>query len=68
MCVYKHRFVGGRAVASGTNGCGWRMTLAGVTTEFDLAPNSEPSGICAGPDSNLWFLEAKADKVGMIVP
>ena len=30
--------------------------------------NSNPSGLVAGPDGNLWFTEAYADKIGMINP
>jgi streptogramin lyase len=29
---------------------------------------SAPSGIVAGPDGNIWFTEANADKIGQITP
>ena len=29
---------------------------------------SSPQGICAGPDGNVWFVEASADKIGKITP
>jgi streptogramin lyase len=29
---------------------------------------SHPQGICAGPDGNVWFVEAQADKIGKITP
>jgi streptogramin lyase len=31
-----------------------------------LTPNSGPEGITAGPDGNLWFVEAAASKIGKI--
>jgi streptogramin lyase len=30
--------------------------------------NSEPQGITAGPDGNLWFTESASNKIGMINP
>src|SRR5262245_35847342 len=32
------------------------------------SPSSAPSGIVDGPDGNLWFTEANADKIGRITP
>ena len=38
-------------------------------TEFAIpTANSDPSGITAGPDGNLWFTEADAGKIGEINP
>lgn len=56
--------------------------LTGATSNsFDLRPapgsavvfdvptaNSLPSGICAGPDGNLWFTESAGFQVGRITP
>ncbi len=42
---------------------------AGVITEFPLStPQSQPFGITAGPDGNLWFAEADSNKIGRISP
>jgi streptogramin lyase/plastocyanin len=36
---------------------------------FDLpTPGAAPTAITAGPDGNLWFTEANADKIGRITP
>jgi streptogramin lyase len=46
-----------------------RITTSGVVTEFPIAtPNSTPSGIARGSDSNLWFTENLANKVARITP
>ena len=40
-----------------------------VVTEFPvITSNSQPSGITAGPDGNLWFTEAAAGTIGRITP
>jgi streptogramin lyase len=42
---------------------------SGTLKEFPIpTPLSGPVGITAGPDGNLWFVEAKANKVGKITP
>lgn len=35
-------------------------------TEFSagITPGSDPRGITAGPDGNLWFTEPSGDRVG----
>ncbi|MGH2892691.1 MAG: virginiamycin B lyase family protein [Solirubrobacteraceae bacterium] len=41
----------------------------GQITEFATATaNAGPEGIAAGPDGNLWFPEAGADKIGEVNP
>jgi streptogramin lyase len=40
---------------------------AGTITEFPIpTANSQPRGITAGPDGNLWFTESSGDKIGRI--
>ena len=39
---------------------------AGTVTEFPLTLPSEPFGITAGPDGNVWFTEAFGNKIGRI--
>jgi streptogramin lyase len=39
-----------------------------VTEFFILTVNSEPLGIAAGPDGNLWFTEFAGAKVGRVTP
>ena len=38
-----------------------------VASEFSASPNSDPLGITAGPDGNLWYIEQDW-KVGRITP
>lgn len=38
-----------------------------VVSEFSASPNSDPLGITAGPDGNLWYIEQDR-KVGRITP
>jgi streptogramin lyase len=41
----------------------------GSATEFTIpTANSQPYGITAGPDGNLWFTEGNSSKVGKITP
>jgi hypothetical protein len=41
----------------------------GTITECDLpTANSYPYEITAGPDGNIWFAEAGANKIGRITP
>jgi len=37
-------------------------------TEFSagVTPSSEPKGIAAGPDGNLWFTEGATSRIGRI--
>lgn len=41
---------------------------AGAVTEFSagISPGSTPSGIAAGPDGNLWFVEVTGNRIGRI--
>src|SRR5262249_5947220 len=48
-----------------------RQLLSGnpAIREFGIpTPSSDPSAITAGPDGNLWFTEAAANKIGRITP
>ena len=47
-----------------------RITPSGTVTEFAgrLALATQIAGITAGPDGNVWFTEAAADKIGRITP
>src|SRR5258706_11292943 len=39
----------------------------GTITEFPVpTSSSQPAGITAGPDGNLWFTESNANKIGRI--
>ena len=45
------------------------LVAAGAFSEFSLPwVPSQPSGIAAGPDGNVWFTEANNNKVGRITP
>ncbi len=41
-----------------------------MVTEFStgISPRAEPAFISAGPDGNLWFTEANANRIGRITP
>jgi streptogramin lyase len=44
-------------------------SAAPVITEYSIpTSNSNPQGIVAGPDGNLWFTEGDANKIGRITP
>ena len=44
------------------------MSSAQAITEFDIpSPKTFPSGICGGPDGNVWFSEG-GNKIGRITP
>jgi uncharacterized repeat protein (TIGR01451 family) len=46
-----------------------RAAPTGTVTEFPLlTTGSEPFGIAAGPDGNLWFTESIANQIGRITP
>ncbi len=47
-----------------------RCLLSGISsiTEFPLPSGSGGVGITSGPDGNLWFADAGANKIGMINP
>jgi len=55
--------------------CGYLLSSAtawakvGTITEFPVpTSSSQPAGITAGPDGNLWFTERLGDKIGRITP
>jgi serine/threonine protein kinase len=62
----------GLVVVALASGIVWFTThqasSAGSISEFPLAANSQPQGITAGPDGNLWFTEFNAVKIGRISP
>ena len=44
-------------------------TLLATISEFAIpTAGSRPTAITSGPDGNLWFTEADANKIGMINP
>lgn len=45
-----------------------RITPTGTVTEFPLGVNSDPGGITAGSDGNLWFTETGSKKIAQITP
>src|SRR5947207_1751353 len=46
-----------------------RITPSGTVTEFAIpTPNSDPEGITAGPNGDLWFTETLVNKIGRITP
>jgi streptogramin lyase len=61
-----------RAMTAGPDGNIWfthyvrskiiRMTTAGGVTEFDLPPDSRPSGLTAASDQNIWFLTTRTPR------
>lgn len=45
-----------------------KVTTSGTFTEYTIPTiNSQPIGIAAGPDGNLWLTEASGNKVAKIV-
>ncbi len=45
-----------------------RLTPAGALTIFTDPALSDPGPIVAGPDGNLWFVDAGNDKLGFVTP
>ena len=46
-----------------------KITLGGTITEFTIpTADSQPTGITAGGDGNVWFTEANASRIGRITP
>src|SRR6516164_1677835 len=45
-----------------------QRTVPSGFNEFQLPAGSEPDGITAGPDGNLWFTEYSGNKIGRITP
>jgi streptogramin lyase len=46
----------------------WRITPAGVMTEFTIPSDSYIFGLASGPDGNIWFTEYLTHKIGRITP
>jgi streptogramin lyase len=45
-----------------------RITTDGAITEFVIpTDNSQPRGIAAGPDGNIWFTQQRGNRIGRIV-
>jgi virginiamycin B lyase len=45
------------------------LAAAQAITEFHIpTANSQPFGVTAGPDGNIWFTELAANKIGQITP
>jgi streptogramin lyase len=45
------------------------ITTAGAVTEYPIpTPSSQPWGISAGPDGNIWFTEGAGNKIGRLTP
>src|SRR5207244_7400133 len=45
------------------------LTPSGTVMEFNVpTAGSNPFGITAGPDGNLWFVENSGESVGRITP
>jgi virginiamycin B lyase len=55
-------------VGSAVAGAG--LTPVGTVTEFStgITANSDPDGIAAGADGNMWFTESRSSKIGRITP
>src|SRR5216683_3192523 len=48
---------------------GTAHAAVGTITEYPIPTgSSEPTGITAGPDGNLWFTESNANKVAKVTP
>lgn len=47
-----------------------RITASGELTRFLLPPRSQPEGVVAGPDGNIWFVEGnpKRPAIGRLTP
>jgi virginiamycin B lyase len=44
-----------------------RVSYSGAMTTFGLpTAGAGPSGICTGPDGNIWFTEVSLDRVGKL--
>jgi virginiamycin B lyase len=54
-------------VRHGTSKIG-KITTGGTITEYTLPSGSEPLGITAGPDGNLWFTDDGTSRIGKITP
>jgi streptogramin lyase len=54
--------------AGTTEGADQVFNTAPEITEYALPAKSNPYGITAGPDGNVWFVEHEASKIGKITP
>ena len=45
-----------------------KVTPAGVITQYSLPASSNPEGIIAGADGNLWFAQRSTSKIGRVTP
>jgi streptogramin lyase len=45
-----------------------KMTASGTVTEYTLPSESEPTGVTAGADGNVWITEYGTSKVGRVTP
>jgi virginiamycin B lyase len=43
-----------------------KITTSGTVTEYALPEGSDPTGITAGPDGNVWFTDWNTSKIGKI--
>ena len=70
---------GGRNASRSLLRAAWALAMLGASlagtaqaqtiTEFTVpTANSQPGGITAGPDGNIWFTELGASKIGRITP
>src|SRR5258708_19338942 len=56
-------------LVTGVQTCALPISPIGTLTEFTLpTPKSEPYGITAGPDGDLWFTEFQGNQIGRITP
>jgi virginiamycin B lyase len=45
-----------------------RVTMKGAISEYSkgVTPTSGPTGIAAGPDGRMWFVESRTDRTGRV--
>jgi len=53
---------------SGSDTIDFNISVGAVAATSLPASGSQPEGIAAGPDNNLWFTESDASKIGRITP
>jgi len=59
----------GAKAASAVVNVAYSGNICGVITEFTIpTAGSDPHGVAAGPDGNVWFVEEFGNKVGRITP
>ncbi|HEU5252711.1 MAG TPA: hypothetical protein VFU16_05215 [Solirubrobacterales bacterium] len=51
---------------SATSNASGKVKKAGSIVEYALPAGSQPTGITAGPDENLWFTNCTSNKIGKI--